>query len=87
VESALGGGEVHFRFTFACQPARMSKFSTKLQWGNGRWIVMLYRGTDAIAAMSIEDWAALSATKHVLEYKPAKRPRPVPKWLADIRRA
>jgi hypothetical protein len=67
---------------------RMNKFSTKLLWGNGRWIVMLYYDTKAIAVMSIEEWAALSATKHVLEYRPVKpRPRAVPKWLAKGRAA
>jgi hypothetical protein len=61
----------------------MSKYATKMQWGNGRWIVMLYRDAQLVAAMSIEDWAVLGATKHVLEYKPVKqRRRPVPKWLA-----
>jgi hypothetical protein len=81
---------VHFRFTFAapCCPQRqeeaprMSKYATKLQWGNGRWIVMLSREDKLIAAMSLEDWTALTATKHALEYKPpVKQTRPVPKWL------
>jgi hypothetical protein len=36
---------------------------------------MLYYDTKAIAVMSIEEWAAISATKHVLEYRPVK-PRP-----------
>ena len=61
----------------------MSKHETKLQWGNGRWVVSFYRNDKLVAAMSIEDWAALDATKHVVKYGPAKlRPRPVPKWLA-----
>jgi hypothetical protein len=61
----------------------MSKYSTQMQWGNGRWIVMLYRDAQLVAAMSIEDWAALGATKHAMEYRPVKqRRRPVPKWLA-----
>ena len=36
----------------------------------------------------IEDWTALTATKHALEYKPVIKPqRPVPKWLrrADLK--
>jgi hypothetical protein len=65
----------------------MSKFSTQMHWGNGRWIVMLYREAQPVAAMSIEDWAALTATKHVLEYRPVKqRQRPVPKWLTAPQR-
>jgi hypothetical protein len=59
-----------------------SKYDTKLHWGNGRWIVTMYRDDKLVAAMSIEDWTALDATRHVLKYKPAAlRPRPVPKWL------
>jgi hypothetical protein len=59
----------------------MSKYATKLEWGNGRWIVTMYRDAQLVAALSIEDWAALSATKHALEHKPIKA-RPAPKWLA-----
>jgi hypothetical protein len=57
----------------------MSKYSTKMEWGNGRWIVTIAT-RNSWAAMSIEDWVVLTATQHALEYKPVKR-RPGPKWL------
>ena len=57
----------------------MSKHRTKPQWGNGRWVVAFYRNDKLVAAMSIEEWEALSATEHVLKYKPRRRP---PEWLA-----
>ena len=57
----------------------MGKHRTELQWGNRSWVVALYRDDKLVAAMSIEDWAALSATDHVLKYKPRRRP---PEWLA-----
>jgi hypothetical protein len=58
----------------------MGKHSTKLEWGNGRWVVALYRDDKLVATMSIEEWAALSATEHVLKYRP-RRLHPVPNWL------
>jgi hypothetical protein len=62
----------------------MSKYRTEMQWGNGRWVVALYRDDKPVALMSIEDWAALSATEHVLKYRPRRlrAARPVTGWLA-----
>jgi hypothetical protein len=45
----------------------MGKHRTEMQWGNGRWVVALYRDDKLVAAMSIEDWATLS--EHVLKYR------------------
>jgi hypothetical protein len=68
--------------TELCKARRMGKgkFSTTLHWGNGRWVVALYRDEKLVAAMSIEEWAGLDATSHV-EY----RPKRLPQWLVDRR--
>jgi hypothetical protein len=42
-------------------------WSTKMEWAGSAWTVILFNGEDRIAAISLDDWAELSATKYLID--------------------
>ena len=42
-------------------------WSTKMEWTGSAWTVILLNGADRVAAISLDDWVELSATKYVID--------------------
>ena len=42
-------------------------WSTKMEWTGSAWTVILFNGEDRIAAISLDDWVELPATKYVID--------------------
>jgi hypothetical protein len=50
---------------------------TTLDWNGSNWLVYLSRDGRTVATMTLDDWAALSATEYLIENNhPAPQSRP-----------
>jgi hypothetical protein len=42
-------------------------FSTRMDWNGREWLVMLFRGADLVATMTLDDWMKLSANQFIVD--------------------